>query len=39
MAITVHEASHGYAAYLLGDKTAKEAGRLTLNPFKHIDPL
>lgn len=38
-AITVHEASHGYVAYLLGDPTAKNAGRLTLNPLKHLDPL
>jgi len=37
--ITVHELSHGYAAYRLGDPTAKEAGRLTLNPIKHIDPI
>lgn len=37
MAITVHEASHGYAAYILGDDTAKRAGRLTLNPIKHLD--
>lgn len=35
--ITLHELSHGYAAYLLGDPTAKRAGRLTLNPIKHID--
>jgi Zn-dependent protease len=35
--ITVHEVSHGYAAYRLGDPTAKAAGRLTLNPIKHID--
>ncbi len=37
--ITVHEVSHGYAAYLFGDPTAKMAGRLTLNPIKHIDPI
>ncbi len=36
-AITVHEVSHGFVAYLLGDNTAKNAGRLTLNPIKHID--
>ncbi|MBU0745138.1 MAG: site-2 protease family protein [Gammaproteobacteria bacterium] len=36
-AITVHEVAHGYVAYLLGDKTAKVLGRLTLNPIKHID--
>jgi Zn-dependent protease len=38
-AIVLHEASHGYVAYLLGDPTAKRAGRLTLNPLKHIDPV
>ena len=37
--LTVHELSHGAAAYALGDPTAKEEGRLTLNPIKHIDPL
>ncbi|MCL1827181.1 MAG: site-2 protease family protein [Candidatus Cloacimonetes bacterium] len=37
--ITVHELCHGYAAYKLGDDTAKRAGRLTLNPLKHIDPI
>ena len=35
--LTVHEFSHGWIAYRLGDNTAKEAGRLSLNPFKHID--
>ncbi len=35
--ITFHEVSHGYVAYRLGDPTAKNAGRLTLNPIKHID--
>lgn len=35
--ITLHEVSHGYVAYKLGDNTAKNAGRLTLNPIKHID--
>ena len=35
--ITAHELSHGYAAYRLGDPTAKNAGRLSLNPIKHID--
>ena len=35
--ITLHELSHGFVAYKLGDTTAKEQGRLTLNPFKHID--
>jgi len=37
--ITIHELSHGYAAYRLGDPTAKNQGRLTLNPIKHIDPI
>lgn len=35
--LTVHELSHGLTAYYLGDPTAKDAGRLTLNPIKHID--
>ncbi|MEA3222984.1 MAG: site-2 protease family protein [Thermodesulfobacteriota bacterium] len=35
--ISVHEVCHGYVAYLFGDPTAKLAGRLTLNPIKHID--
>lgn len=38
-AITVHEVAHGYVARRLGDPTAAEAGRLTLNPIKHIDPI
>ena len=37
MSIVIHEVSHGYAAYALGDPTAKYADRLTLNPFKHLD--
>ncbi len=37
VAIVIHEFSHGFAAYLLGDNTAKESGRLSLNPLKHID--
>lgn len=37
--LTVHELCHGLTAYRLGDPTAKEAGRLTLNPIRHIDPL
>jgi len=37
-AITVHEAAHGYAAKYFGDLTAEKLGRITLNPFKHIDP-
>ena len=39
LCITFHEVSHGYIAYRLGDTTAKDAGRLTLNPLKHIDPM
>jgi len=35
--IIIHEVSHGFAALMMGDKTAKLAGRLTLNPIKHID--
>ena len=37
LALTVHEYAHGYAAYKLGDPTARNFGRLTLNPLKHID--
>ena len=37
LCITLHELAHGYVAYRLGDDTAKRAGRLTLNPLKHID--
>lgn len=36
-AITLHEAAHGYAALALGDDTAKRAGRLSLNPLRHVD--
>lgn len=39
LAITVHEAAHGYAARHYGDRTAEMMGRLTLNPIKHIDPV
>ena len=39
LCITLHELSHGYVAYRLGDPTAKNAGRLTLNPIRHIDPM
>ena len=39
LAITVHEASHGYAAKYFGDLTAEKMGRISLNPFKHIDPV
>lgn len=38
LAITVHEFTHGYVAYRLGDPTAKQAGRLTFNPISHLDP-
>ena len=38
-AIILHEISHGYAAYFNGDMTAKSAGRLTLNPMKHLTPI
>jgi Zn-dependent protease len=37
LAITLHEAAHGYAAWALGDDTAKQAGRLSLNPLRHVD--
>lgn len=37
-AIVFHEVAHGFAAYKLGDPTAKSAGRLSLNPLKHVDP-
>ncbi len=37
--ITLHELAHGLVAYRLGDDTAKRAGRLTLNPIKHLDPM
>ena len=37
--LTVHEVSHGYAAYKLGDPTARNFGRLSLNPLKHLDPI
>ena len=36
--LTIHEYSHAYAAYKLGDNTAKNLGRLSLNPLKHLDP-
>lgn len=38
VSVILHELAHGVVAYWLGDKTAKEAGRLTFNPIKHIDP-
>ncbi len=36
--LSIHEYAHGYAAYKLGDNTAKSLGRLSLNPIKHLDP-
>lgn len=36
--VVLHELAHGLVAYWLGDRTAKDSGRLTLNPLKHIDP-
>jgi len=38
LAITLHEAAHGLVAYRCGDPTARQLGRVTLNPLKHIDP-
>jgi Zn-dependent protease len=38
IAITFHEAAHGYVAYRLGDPTAKQQGRVSFNPLRHIDP-
>lgn len=39
MSIVIHEVSHGFMAEYFGDKTARFAGRLTLNPIKHLDPI
>ena len=39
LAVILHEVAHGWVAYRLGDATAKMAGRLTLNPLAHIDPI
>jgi Zn-dependent protease len=39
LAIVLHEVAHGYAAYRLGDDTAKRAGRLTMSPIAHLDPI
>lgn len=39
ISLSVHEFAHGYSAYLLGDMIAKNDGRLTLNPLKHVDPI
>ncbi|MFZ4703906.1 MAG: site-2 protease family protein, partial [Candidatus Methylumidiphilus sp.] len=38
-AITLHEVAHGWVAKLLGDRTAEQQGRLSLNPLDHIDPI
>ena len=38
LTIATHETAHGFVAYKLGDPTAKNLGRLTLNPIKHLDP-
>ncbi|MBL4907610.1 MAG: site-2 protease family protein [Sneathiella sp.] len=39
LAITLHEAGHAFAAWKLGDDTAKQLGRVSLNPLKHVDPM
>jgi Zn-dependent protease len=39
LAITVHEVAHGWTARLFGDRTAEQLGRLSLNPFRHVDPV
>src|SRR3989338_6814886 len=39
LSVIIHEVSHGYVANMLGDPTAKLAGRLTLNPISHLDPV
>ena len=39
IAIVFHEVAHGWMAYLLGDPTAKEGRRLSLNPFRHVDTM
>jgi len=39
LAISIHESSHAYSAYKLGDPTGKYAGRISLNPIRHIDPI
>jgi Zn-dependent protease len=39
LSVVVHEVSHGFVANILGDGTARHAGRLTLNPLKHLDPI
>ncbi len=39
LSLSLHEAAHGYVAYRLGDPTARNLGRITLNPIKHLDPI
>lgn len=39
IALTFHELAHGYAAFRLGDTTARDQGRLTINPLPHLDPI
>jgi Zn-dependent protease len=39
LAVTLHEAAHGYVARFFGDDTAEKAGRISLNPLRHIDPV
>ena len=39
LSLSIHEASHGFVAFKLGDPTAKSLGRLTINPAKHLDPI
>lgn len=39
LAVTVHESAHGWMAWKLGDPTARNMGRLTLNPISHLDPI
>ena len=39
LSLSLHETAHGYAAYRLGDPTARNLGRLTLNPLRHLDPM
>ncbi len=39
LSLSVHEVAHGFAAYKLGDSTARNLGRLSLNPLKHLDPI
>jgi len=39
LSVVIHEVSHGYSAYLLGDRTAYYQGRLSMNPIRHLDPV